>query len=463
MKSEKDKLMSVLRTNKVLLNEDVENEIYKCIEDKVNVKNVAALHCSSRIFKLSSLFKSSLCFIERWLPTVASSQEFLELEFISVVKILASNELMIDSEMQVFNAADWWLSHNITERGKYATHVLQKVRLSLISDHALNYLLNKNSSFVEIDKCADIIKEVIKSKNEFHSTIRSTTSRHCKQTNFNVIVCGCEIYDTRNVASDVYTFKATSLNSLSKLPSMKEGRQRSRAVYIKGEVYVFGGKDYEDEPIMTVEKYSIKNNTWENIANMYDDRTNFCACSFMDSVYVIGGYYSRTCIKFNTNNRQWNEVASLNERRDTAACAVYKGRIVVTGGFSTGSLNTVEMYDHIADSWSYMPNMIEGRSDHKSFAIKNKLFAVGSWNKTTCEVFESTCNKFVLLKPLPVSFQRCLLFPAEVISIGSKLVVFDGILRNVLFYDVENNEWTKELFDVNNSLSWFGCVKVPQI
>ena len=195
---------------------------------------------------------------------------------------------------------------------------------------------------------------------------------------------------------------------------------------------------------------------------MFDDRRVFCACSFMDSVYVIGGYPRRqSCIKFNTNNRQWNEVARLSEGRIKASSTVFEGSIVVSGGDSRTS-STVEAYDHIADSWSFMPNMVEGRSYHKSVAMKNKLF--GGRCKTTCELFDSTCNTFVLLKPFPVHLQTYLSFLADVISIVSKLVLLNSVRpKDVLFYDVENDKWTKEPFDVKYNLSGICCAKVPQM
>ena len=462
----KDQLISVLRTNNMLLNEDVGNEIYKCFEDEVNVNNVTALYYLSRVFKLSSLTKLSMSFIQRCFPMVSSSQEFLELDFISVVKVLSSNELMIDSEMQVFNAAEDWFSNNVTERSKYAANLLQRVRLRLLSDHALNYLLNNNSSLLQIDNCSALIKQVIKSRKECHSINLSTTIRYCNQNNFNIMLCGGKDKNRDNVVSDIYSFKTNSLNSVSRLPQMMESRQDSKAVFINGEVYVFGGVDYRNNPVMSVEKYCIQNNTWEIIAKMFDKRKEFCGCSFMDSVYVIGGFYPRgnSCIKFNTQNRQWNDVAGLNESRTSASCTVFEGRIVVSGGYRIETSNSVEAYDHIADSWSYMPYMIEDRSHHKSVAVKNKLFVVGGLLKTTCEVFDSTCNKFVLLKQLPESFQRHLNLPANVFSIGSKLVVLDNVQsKDVLFYYVENDEWTKESFEISTNLPWFGCVKVPQI
>ena len=55
---------------------------------------------------------------------IADTVNFLELDFIIIKKILSSSGLNIDSELQVFNAADSWLCHDITERRKYAKELL---------------------------------------------------------------------------------------------------------------------------------------------------------------------------------------------------------------------------------------------------------------------------------------------------------------------------------------------------
>ena len=148
---------------------------------------------------------------------------------------------------------------------------------------------------------------------------------------------------------------------------------------------------------------------------------------------------------------------------DNAACAVFVGKVVVSGGDDHGEeLNIVQAYDHVADKWSIMPNMIEKRQNHKSIAIKNKLFIVGGNSKSTCEVFDLTCNKFVLLKPHFKSVEENFDYLAEVISIGSKLVVFGTIIQTIWFYDVEKNEWSEAPFQLTGLLFGFGCAKFPQ-
>ena len=77
---------------------------------KINTENAAAYYKIARIFSLSNISNLSLCFIERHLTMFADSPNFLELDSLSVAKILSSDKLQIDSELQVCNAADAWLS-----------------------------------------------------------------------------------------------------------------------------------------------------------------------------------------------------------------------------------------------------------------------------------------------------------------------------------------------------------------
>ena len=240
----------------------------------------------------------------------------------------------------------------------------------------------------------------------------------------------------------------TSAGIIKKVLASKKDFQ----IFIKGEVFVY----VDDNANMTtsVEKYSPITKTWEMVTDVHDENQNFCICYFMGKVHIIGGAHSTytTALDLtNTKNQTWVLISDMNEARSAAASSIFEGRIVVSGGYSNiyrnnyyhfEQLNTVEVYDHIARSWSYMPGMIEKRCRHKSVAIKNKLFVVGGMENTTCEVFDATCNRFVLLKSPPVSFLRSLCEPAEVISIGSKLVVFCD--ENILIYDTAQSEWSEK-------------------
>ena len=140
---------------------------------------------------------------------------------------------------------------------------------------------------------------------------------------------------------------------------------------------------------------------------------------------------------FNPADYSWKEVTEMNESRSYASCTVFEGKIVVSGGYNNGLLNTVEAYDHIANEWTNMFNMNNRRYFHKSVAIKNKLFIVKGDSTDTCEVYDSTCKKFVLLKTL----NNCLVNYKNleaVVIIGNKLYVFHERKSTCFIYDVEN-------------------------
>ena len=431
---------------------------------KTNANNAVTFFFISRLFKLSNLSKISLCFIERFFPMAADSENFLELDFNSVVKIVQSSDLLIDTEIQVFNVADRWLSYN-KKRSKYTKDLLSRIRLLLLTVPALNHILRKKSCFTMNNECVDIINEALENKKGLHLNKISTTSRFCTQKDFNIVVCGGKLIQNsaRDVVSDVFSIATNNTDNIKKLSQMKTARQYSKAVCVGGEVYVFGGID-ADADIVSVERYSPVTNAWEIVADMHDDRENFCACSFVDSVYVFGGYLEgkiNSCVKFDIKTRQWKKVAEMNEARSHASCAVFQGRIVVSGGVNDERLNTVEVYDHIADMWSYMPNMTVQRFNHKSVAVQDKLFIVGGIWSRTCEIFDSTSCRFISLKPNKSSLEELLMFPAEVFSVGKKLVVFSNQMNATLHYDVEIDEWSEKLCEVTENLQDYCCAKLP--
>ena len=152
----------------------------------------------------------------------------------------------------------------------------------------------------------------------------------------------------------------------------------------------------------------------------------------MDQIFIVGGRnpnydHLDSCTKFDTNDNKWKEVSKMNRRRSDAACRVFEGRVVVSGGTNGANYSkTVEEYDHVADRWSNMPNMIERRELHCSVAIKNKLFVISSRcgdESKACEVFDSTFKRFVLLKPKPNSLKFGLYNSFESVIIGNKIIM----------------------------------------
>ena len=146
--------------------------------------------------------------------------------------------------------------------------------------------------------------------------------------------------------------------------------------------------------------------------------------------------------------------------RSISACSVFEGRIVVSGGINSERLNTVEAYDHVGDKWENMPNMINGRFCHKSIPVKNKFFVVGGFDTNDCEVFDSTTNKFTVLKQATLASRYDLYESFGLNNIGSMIFIFKDN-SNVITYDFENNKWSVKACKATKNIRFFSCVKIP--
>ena len=157
----------------------------------------------------------------------------------------------------------------------------------------------------------------------------------------------------------------------------------------------------------------------------------------------------------------------MSETRTSPACTVFEGKVVVSGGSNNlDGTKTVEAYNHIADKWSYMPNMIERRRGHSSVAIKNKLFVIGSCNNNkteTCEVFDSNSKTFMYLKKKPTPSTFSLDRATKSFSIGNKIIILRSWSPTALCYDVEKDEFSEEPFEVSKGLNGFSCTVVPKL
>ena len=418
-----------------MLNDDLENKIHTNVQHKCNVNNAVLLYYLSHIFKLKNLPKISFKYIERCFQTIAETNNFQELHYMFVNKILSSDELNIDSELVVLSAVESWISYNIKERSKHSKDLLLKIRLHLLSDHALNKTLN-NFFYLNNESFGYIIRTLENSLQQKSNKL-ICKPRHCNHYNFNIVGIGILRTNEKHFKG-LCGIDAKSLKAKNIISSQPYYRKTAEHLFcIRNEIYTINRYLYKSKVNLSVDKYSETTKRWEKLADVDKNRHFYCACSFMNNIYVIGGKLknvSNSCIKFNTKDNSWTDIANMKECRKFSACTVYEGRIVVSGGYDNGELNTVEAYDHVADIWTNMPEMINRRFNHKSVAFKNKLFfLMGS--SPNSEMYDSVCNKVSLLKSphLPA--------PSEAFLVQNRILIFITGSDTVLVYYIEKEKW----------------------
>ena len=462
---------TVLKCNKLTLKKDFQIKICEQIQDEINTQNVTTFFQLSEVFNLTDVSKSTFNYIDRWFTVVVESKNFLELEYTIVAKLLASSQLTIDSEVEVVRAANKWLSHNIEERCDFAKYLLLKIRLPLLSDHALKHTIIEPSSFSRNKDCIAVLEDVLNNKENFvrKSSNLLCTYRYCNQQNSNIFMCGGRSTRSTKVFRKGIQFDGNNFKNVKNISFMKKQRWRCKAIRLKEEIYVFGGIDEKKNVVMTIEKYSPLDNCWSIVTDMYDGRTEYCTCSFMGKIYIIGGYNNGSlldsCIQFDPNcssNNKWKTVAKMNQAKQDVACAIFEGKIVLSGGCNflyTQYFNAVESYDVIGNEWLPMPKTIEGVNKHSLVVVKSRLFVIGSTG--LCQVLDNTSNKFVALKS---NLSLWCFHYDTVINIGDKIYVYPSMERDttkVFCYDVQTNKWSEDSCEFTKDLVYYSIVNIP--
>lgn len=87
------------------------------------------------------------------------SEEFLILPVNQLVDIIASDELNVRSEEQVYSAVMNWVRHNFQERRNHLAHVLEHVRLPQLSPKFLVGTVGADLLIRSDEKCRDLVDE----------------------------------------------------------------------------------------------------------------------------------------------------------------------------------------------------------------------------------------------------------------------------------------------------------------
>ena len=446
-------------------------------------QNVATFHQLSSVFHLPDLANMTSDYIQRCFAIVAETKNFLELDFRIINKILSSSKLNISSEVEIFKAADAWLRRKIFN-GNIAESLFLQIRFPLLSNHVIESLFDKRpglrsaSSFHEHKECLMIMQEILKNKDEFYKNKSNKfyRNRYCNSSKFDLL------FFADNKASGeankrVYQTSAENLQDYRVLLQTKENIYD--AFCLKGEVYLLFSRPVNDGwKISSFMKFSPISRIWETLTldNFCDRKiTGYCVCTFMDSIFIMGGFFNgdqyngtKYCCEFNVKTKKWRRIANMNQIRINADSVVFEGRVVVSGGTAelegfgpSKGTNTIEAYDHVTGTWSYMPSMVHSRYDHQLFAVGNRLFATGG-NTLTCEVYDSVCKRFTALK-LPPDFVRLEFNTSCSFLMGRKIFVFHTAgYPKVVSYHVDEEKWSEESFEITKDLEPYNCMKMQQ-
>ena len=395
--------------------------------------------------KCCEVIKSKFC-------TVMETEDFLNLDMKQVMEWMSSDDVIVNSEEDVFKGIVKWVSHNKRDRENHFLELLSQVRMASVSQDFLLNQLPKEELVISNAKIGlNFVLDAIKTKLSATDEQAIQLQRKCLETHIDgIFLCGGKkalCYFPQLEDYKWYWMEDTLFEHENPTPAWHNSK-----------VYIFDSKVHKVGESQVVECYA-GNNTWAafqradapTIFNGYtilnDELYGICfpnsfeklqifryeyeeyyywkreesspfvqedPCAVNDEqfLYIIGGRNTRKTMRFDSGCSKWEELAAVKEIRYYAFGAAMNGKIYIAGGLGHRGvvLSSCEVYNSGTNEWQLMPTLNIPRYNANMVCLKGDLYVLGGTTTLkrsrvralTVEMLDSDSDKWKEISQIPV-------------------------------------------------------------
>uniref|UniRef100_W8BU06 Kelch-like protein 5 n=1 Tax=Ceratitis capitata TaxID=7213 RepID=W8BU06_CERCA len=375
---------------------------------------------------------------------VCNSADFLAIAPALLQKIVTSNKLDIDCELDVFNTLVRWYEHDKENREKWISLLISSLRLNQFDPAFIIQYIKP------LPRCEQLVAQALSRINEPTNTLsrnlpeqgKTRSERNCTllvlndvkklkfmlrydrtlekwqkcfQFKFVDYSFGLIYHEKallfiggrgRGIQRNA-TVKRLDLETLtwSEMSKMSQRRDDLCVVKLDEKIYAFGGHD-GGEPFNTAEIYDIHTNRWQSLQPMSYHRYGAGAIAFDGKIYIFGGLSihceplnSVECFDPMTNN--WRECAKMEGARGWPGVTILNGMIYIVGGYNEGWINTVERFEPQSNVWTKISPLNSPRFGVCAITVDSRIWAITGDDKYVAEEYDFEQNKWTEKTPLP--------------------------------------------------------------
>ena len=332
----------------------------------IRPSNCISIREFSETNTLIDLHKLAQEYVIKNFSSISKEEEFLHLPLTKVVELVKSEEILVDSEEDVYNAVTKWIHHDLDTRTDHADDLYDYVRFPITSSRFLETIASKNKLLSSSDKGKVYLKDGFEYHENPAAIIFSTPNKTHPRNSVQGIIClvGGE------------TDSSTCVNSFSLFnphedewkagPGMNYKRSRLAVAIVQGELYAIGGYDL-GYSLTLCEKYSAVNNCWKEITPLSSARCSLAVVPIGNRLFAIGGYSGSVHLHsvevYNPTNDEWTSGPPMIEPRSELSAIYLDQYVYAIGGCnSKGDLRSVERFDLMNKKWEFITSMNSPRT-----------------------------------------------------------------------------------------------------
>ncbi|KAL3085011.1 hypothetical protein niasHS_010080 [Heterodera schachtii] len=421
------------------------NRCSEILKAHITEENVFSIRKFAVLYNARQAVLDTESFIQRFFESVSKSEEFLQLDFQTLVQTLDWDNLHVGSEECVFEALARWLDFDPLNRHTFAPRLLATIRMPFLRPAFIVDVVSNHPLLHSSMECRDLIDEaknfhLVPERRSQFSTPFKTSVRICTDMPGRIYAMG-GINQLQQSPSGVEYFDPPTKKWTLGKPMLSQRTRIGVAVFDR-KIYAVGGYN-GTERLKKTEVFDTRTNQWETLSPMLNRRSAMCAVTLGENIFVCGGYDGNHALdsveSFDIRKNQWFVRPPMLTKRCAAATAVLKGQIYVIGGHNGVSIfDTVERFDPISQRWERVAPMQQPRCRLAATTYQNKIYAVGGYYNTefmsTAEVYDPEMDQWSYIAPMGVCRARV------------SLVTNGDLLQAIGGYDGENNLSSMEIY-----------------
>ena len=411
----------LLATANYFLLPSLKTTVSDFLEDTVTTENCVFNYYFAEKYECVELKDKCLEVINSNFSVVMKTEDFLNLDMKQVMEWVSSDDVIVNSEEDIFKGIVMWVSHNKSEREKLFPELLHHVRLPFVShDFLLNELVNEELITENPEFCSNFVINAMKSVLNPTGGEASRQPRKCQETHTDgIFICGGKralcyfpleddwyklvdtLFEHDNPClvqhkSKVYIFDSKvhmvgksevveyyeDNNALGTIqPATKKfflSSGSNTVTVLNGELYAISFCFTRD--IIEIYKHNTETNDWDEMKSLRSLQKFPCLVNDQQFLYVISGRESNITVRFDSGQNNWKKLAALKEERFKAFGAAMNGKIYIAGGLSSSNykgLTSCEVYNPPTNEWQLMPSLKVPRCNASMVCFAGQLYVLG--------------------------------------------------------------------------------------
>ncbi|XP_058493174.1 kelch-like protein 22 isoform X2 [Solea solea] len=427
--------------------------------------NILEVHHLADLYELRQLKAMVHAYILRNIQTLSRTDVYRQLPQDEVFRALSSDELEVNSENEVYEAALHY--HYSPEQVETDQVYLQDnlkmvdaVRFSLIEKQVLQKLCDR------LDQCP--LKDSVSAALRYHEQeiwqpVLQTPLTQPRST-FHCLLGFGGMFSSSSHANNEHLFQVfhPSWGEWRTLDATPAPRMSNQGIAVLNNfVYLIGGDKNTNgfRAETRCWRYDPRHNAWCTIQSLQQQHADHCVCVVGGHIYAIGGRdYSNeldSVERYDPHTNTWECVSPLKREVYAHAGAVTGGKIYITcGRRGMAYLRETYCFDPVANQWTACADGPVERAWHGMAGVNGCVYVIGGSNdqrgyrRDVLKVarFDPSVNSWSLVTPLPGGHGEpgVTVLDNRIYVLGGRSHDKSNRMKYVHAYNADADEWESE-------------------